>query len=67
MIITNDHNENKDKELRQKYAELLSEERNQAIESDFSVINEKLSTNPIIRSVAENNQAELSISAFEIF
>ncbi|MFM7473957.1 MAG: ATP-binding protein [Crocinitomicaceae bacterium] len=64
VIITNDHNENKDKELRQKYAELLSEERNRSIELDFSIIKEKLSSNPIIRSVAENNQAELSISAF---
>jgi two-component system nitrogen regulation sensor histidine kinase NtrY len=64
VISTNEHNENKDKELRKKYAELLSVERNQAIEKEYSFIKKKLVSNAIIRSVAENNQADLSISAF---
>ncbi|MBM3454913.1 MAG: HAMP domain-containing histidine kinase [Bacteroidetes bacterium] len=64
VLIINEHNENKDKGLRKAYAELLSEERNNYLESDFSTIRKKLATNPIVRSVAENNQAELSVSSF---
>jgi len=64
VISTNEYTENKDRELRKKYAALLSVERNQLIENDFALIKTKLASNAIIRSVAENNQAELSISAF---
>jgi hypothetical protein len=37
VISTNEYNENKDRELRKKYAALLSVERNQLIENDFAL------------------------------
>ncbi|MBM3160049.1 MAG: HAMP domain-containing histidine kinase [Bacteroidetes bacterium] len=64
VLIINDHNENKDNDLRREYAEALSEERNGFIESDFSLISGKLAGNSLIRNVLKNNEVGLSISLF---